>query len=65
MPHAKNGRLQPDRKAIDVEIARLRELGSAGRRATVPLPIRRRQKIVLCIFRVTGTNVRVAQEGRD
>jgi hypothetical protein len=25
MPHAKNGRLQPDRKAIDVEIARLRE----------------------------------------
>jgi hypothetical protein len=26
MPHAKNGRLQPDCKAIDVDIARLREL---------------------------------------
>jgi Protein of unknown function (DUF2924) len=26
MPRAKNGRVQPDRKALDVEIARLREL---------------------------------------
>jgi hypothetical protein len=24
MPHAKNGRVQPDRKAVDVEVARLR-----------------------------------------
>ena len=33
MPHAKNGRLQPDRKAIDVEIARLRELDVGALRA--------------------------------
>ena len=33
MRHAKNGRLQPDRKAIDVEIARLRELDVAALRA--------------------------------
>jgi hypothetical protein len=33
MPHAKNGRLQPDRKAIGVEIARLRELDVGALRA--------------------------------
>ena len=33
MPHAKNGRVQPDRKAIDVEIARLRELDVGALRA--------------------------------
>jgi hypothetical protein len=33
MPHAKNGRGQPDRKAIDVEIARLRELDAGALRA--------------------------------
>ncbi len=33
MPHAKNGRLQPDRKAIDVEIARLRDLDVGALRA--------------------------------
>ena len=33
MPQAKNGRLQPDRKAIDVEIARLRELDVGALRA--------------------------------
>jgi hypothetical protein len=33
MPRAKNGRLQPDRKAIDVEIARLRELDVGALRA--------------------------------
>src|SRR6476646_3080881 len=33
MPHAKNGRLQPDRKAIDVGIARLRELDVGALRA--------------------------------
>jgi DUF2924 family protein len=33
MRHAKNGRLQPDRKAIDVEIARLRELDVGALRA--------------------------------
>ena len=33
MPHAKNGRLQPDRKAIDVEIVRLRELDVGALRA--------------------------------
>src|SRR5882672_2974578 len=48
MPHAKNGRLQPDRKAIDVEIARVRELDIGalrtrwhtvfGRRAPAHLP---------------------------
>src|SRR5215831_6789615 len=33
MPHAKNGRLQPDREAIDVEIARLRDLDVGALRA--------------------------------
>jgi Protein of unknown function (DUF2924) len=33
MRHAKSGRLQPDRKAIDVEIARLRELDVGALRA--------------------------------
>jgi hypothetical protein len=33
MPHVKNGRLQPDQKAIDVEIARLRELDVGALRA--------------------------------
>jgi Protein of unknown function (DUF2924) len=33
MPHAKNGRAQPDRKALDVEIARLRELDVGALRA--------------------------------
>jgi hypothetical protein len=33
MPHAKNGRVQPDRKAVDVEIARLRELDVDALRA--------------------------------
>src|SRR5262249_4294664 len=33
MPHAKNGRLQPDRKTIDIEIARLRDLDVAALRA--------------------------------
>jgi DUF2924 family protein len=33
MPHAKNGRLQPDRKAIDIEIARLRDLDVGALRA--------------------------------
>jgi hypothetical protein len=33
MPYAKSGRLQPDRKAIDVEIARLRELDVGALRA--------------------------------
>jgi len=33
MPRAKNGRLQPDRKAIDVEIARLRDLDAGALRA--------------------------------
>ena len=33
MPHAKNGRRQPDRKAIDVEIARLRDLDVGALRA--------------------------------
>ena len=33
MPRAKNGRVHPDRKAIDVEIARLRELDVAALRA--------------------------------
>jgi hypothetical protein len=33
MPRAKNGRLQPDRKAIDVEIARLRDLDVGALRA--------------------------------
>jgi len=33
MPHAKNGRVQPDRKAVDVEIARLRELDVGALRA--------------------------------
>jgi hypothetical protein len=33
MPHAKNGRGQPDRKAIDVEIARLRDLDVGALRA--------------------------------
>jgi DUF2924 family protein len=48
MSHAKNGRLQPDRKAIGVEIARVRELDIGalrtrwhtvfGRRAPAHLP---------------------------
>ncbi len=48
MPHGKNGRAPPDRRAIDVEIARLRELDVAalrvrwhtvfGRRAPPHLP---------------------------
>src|SRR5258705_3485511 len=33
MPLAKNGRVQPDRKALDVEIARLRELDVGALRA--------------------------------
>src|SRR5882724_8175179 len=33
MPHAKNGQVQPDRKALDVEIARLRELDVGALRA--------------------------------
>jgi Protein of unknown function (DUF2924) len=33
MRHAKNGRVQPDRKAIDVEIARLRDLDVGALRA--------------------------------
>jgi hypothetical protein len=33
MQHGKNGRLQPDRKAIDVEIARLRDLDVGALRA--------------------------------
>src|SRR5947208_6776568 len=33
MPHAKNGRLPPDRKALDVEIARLRDLDVGALRA--------------------------------
>src|SRR5262245_55182550 len=33
MPRSKNGRVQPDRKAIDVEIARLRELDVGALRA--------------------------------
>src|SRR6476620_11353188 len=33
MPHVKNGRLQPDQKAIDVEIARLRDLDVGALRA--------------------------------
>jgi hypothetical protein len=33
MPHAKNGRIQADRKALDVEIARLRELDVSALRA--------------------------------
>jgi hypothetical protein len=33
MPHVKNGRPQPDRKAIDVEIARLRDLDAGALRA--------------------------------
>ena len=33
MRHTKNGRLQPDRKAIDVEIARLRDLDVGALRA--------------------------------
>src|SRR5262249_21759732 len=33
MPHAENGRLQSDRKAIDVEIARLRDLDVGALRA--------------------------------
>src|SRR6266702_4297534 len=33
MPRAKNGRVQPDRKALDVEIARLRELDVGALRA--------------------------------
>jgi hypothetical protein len=33
MPHAENGRVQPDRKALDVEIARLRELDVGALRA--------------------------------
>src|SRR5215510_552770 len=35
MPRAKNGRVQPDRKALDVEIARLRELDVGARWQTV------------------------------
>src|SRR5215467_6492747 len=33
MPHAKNGRVRPDRNALDVEIARLRELDVGALRA--------------------------------
>ena len=33
MPHAKNGRVQPDRKSLDIEIARLRELDVGALRA--------------------------------
>src|SRR3954469_21742162 len=33
MPRAKNGRVHPDRKAIDVEIARLRDLDVCALRA--------------------------------
>src|SRR5215475_12109723 len=33
MPHVKNGRVQPDRKALGVEIARLRELDVGALRA--------------------------------
>src|SRR5215471_4671126 len=33
MPRAKNGRVQPDRKALDVEIARLRDLDIGALRA--------------------------------
>src|SRR6267142_3962129 len=33
MPHAKNGRARPDRKTIDVEIARLRYLDVGALRA--------------------------------
>src|SRR5215831_16936397 len=33
MPNAKNGRVQPDRKALDVEIARLRDLDVGALRA--------------------------------
>jgi len=33
MPYARNGRLQPDRKAIDIEIARLRDLDVGALRA--------------------------------
>src|SRR5262252_7488898 len=33
MPQAKNGRIQSDRKALDVEIARLRELDVGALRA--------------------------------
>ena len=33
MPRAKNGRVQPDRKALDVEIARLRDLDVGALRA--------------------------------
>ena len=33
MRHAKNGRLQPDQKAIDIEIARLRDLDVGALRA--------------------------------
>ena len=33
MPRAKNGRVRPDRKALDVEIARLRELDVGALRA--------------------------------
>jgi hypothetical protein len=33
MPHARNGRVQPDRKALDVDIARLRDLDVGALRA--------------------------------
>src|SRR5260370_6462812 len=42
MPLAKNGRVQPDRKALDVEIARLRELDVGALRARWHTVFRRR-----------------------
>src|SRR5215471_17003474 len=33
MPHGKNGRAQPDRKSVDIEIARLRDLDVGALRA--------------------------------
>src|SRR2546428_13026509 len=42
MPHGKNGRARPDRKSIDVEIARLRDLDVGALRARWHTVLRRR-----------------------
>src|SRR4029453_14972999 len=66
MPHAKNGRLQPDRKAIDVEIARLRDLDVGALRARWHTVFRRRAPSHLprhLLFRILAYRLQAEQLG--